>query len=533
MRKIKGIMATMLIAILCFSTISIYACYNDGLARTDIIDNKQGCEIKAYNRAIYDSFFPIRDWKKGYDEYDSGIEPYSERGTLAWPMSYYLSNEIIMYNATKDPIYLNRVIDVIDKIFDLRDINIGRLNKHGESPPIWSAGSRYGWGKSILKNEIGEEAVEILTYGKWEIETGIVGELRVGNDTTYISVLGDDTNNTFKIRVWNKSKNFDRTYSNLTLNNEGIIADDDSVRVTVLKASDGFPNNIEEDLIGNILLPCCVHTGLILTPIIQLCKSIIADDLNEYYLEKAASYIENSIAAIGYHDANWVNLDDTKGYYSDAVRGNTSNITPLPWNQMFELGRTLIGLYEITGDEKYKDKVVKMANYYKEFLDYNKDEDLYIWRYWNWDGYKNIESTNYSLMDITFIYECYKAGIGFTEEEMNRFVNTYRKNVYRDNGTISNLIDGRGNYARTEYYNLSRINFLSEWGENYFFCKSIEWIEEIKSEKEYDFGKLLAIAASIYQKRIMDPEWVDITDQKRVGRYRVNQSDYSQQSFIK
>lgn len=476
--------------------------------------------IRAYNRSFYDTFFTSRDWEKGYEEYQSGLEPYGERGTISWPISSYLESEVLMYKATKDPIYLNRVIDVMDKILNLRDSVAGRVNKYGESPPIWCAGSRYGWGKSILENKNGEEVVEVIAYGTWEVDTGVVGELRKRNDSTYITVLKGSTKDTFKLRIKNEIVDFDRTYDELTLKKEGIILDDNSVCITVLKSSDELPVFQEEKHIGNILTPNPLHTGLLLTPIIQLTETIKAENLNEYYQKKASKYLEAVIEAVEYHEADWVDLDIQSGYYSGLARADTKNKRPLPWNQMFELGRTLSGLYNVTEKEEYKEKVEKMISYFKHYVEYDNKNDLYIWKYWNWDGYTVTEGINYSIIDMTFIYEAYRAGIGFSEEDMNRFVNTYRKNVYCDDDSIARRIDGKGKYNRKNWLSLARVNFLSEWGDNYFFYKPLQWIEESENTGIGDFGKLVAIARSVYQKRIIDPNFVDITNEQKIGNYR-------------
>lgn len=485
-------------------------------------ENKLEDSIRAYNRAFYDDFFPSRDWQKGFDHYSSALEPYGERATIAWSMGHYLESEVLMYKATKDPLYLNRIIDVMDKILDLRDSEVGRVNEYGENPPIWSAGSRYGWGKSVLKNENGEEVVEVLTYGTWEVNTGIVGEFRNSNDDTYITVLEGSTEGTFQIKVENERKDFNRIYDELKLEEKGIILDDESVRITVLKASDGLPEFQGKEYIGNILTTRAVHTGLLFTPMIQLAEAIKKENLNEYYQQKVEVYLEAAIEAIEYHEGDWVDIDDQKGYYSDAIRGDEGKITPLPWNQMFEPGRMLIGLYKATGKKYYKEKAEKMISYFKDNLEYDQGKDLYIWKYWNWDGYAPKESVNYAILDITFIYEAYQAGIGFSEEDMNRFVNTYRKNVYRDEDTIANLIDGSGNYKRDQWLTLARVNFLSEWGDNYFFYKPITWIEEDGKGGAEDVVKLVSIARSIYQKRIMNPGFEDVTDQGITEDYRNN-----------
>ncbi len=399
---------------------------------------------------------------------------------------------------------------------DLRDSETKRINEYGESPPVWSSGSRYGWGKSIVNNNRGEAVVEVLTYGTWEVDTGIVGELRNGNDITYITVSAGSVEGTFKVRIENANKGFDRTYEKLSLKEEGIISDDNSVRITALKASDGLPIFQERDYIGNILTPRPVNTGLMFNPMIQLAEVIKKEKLSEYYQKKANDYIAAAIDALEYHEVDWVDIDDQRGYYSEFNKDKR----PLPWNQMFEPGKVLIGIYNITGEVQFKEKAEKMINYFKENLEYDKKNDLYIWKYLNWEGYTATENVNYARIDMTFIYEAYRAGIGFTEEDMNRFINTYRKNVYRSDDSIANGVNGKGNYDSEELFKLARVNFLSEWGYDYFFYEPVKWVEEIKNREEEDYEKLVSIARSVYQKRIIDPEWVDITDQKKIGKYR-------------
>lgn len=53
-----------------------------------------------------------------------------------------------------------------------------------------------------------------------------------------------------------------------------------------------------------------------------------------------------------------------------------------------------------------------------------------------------------------------------------------------------------------------------------FFDSPVEWIEGAENSEALDFNKLIAIARSVYQKRIIDKVFVDITDQRKIGRYR-------------
>jgi hypothetical protein len=225
-----------------------------------------------------------------------------------------MESEVLMYKATNDPLYLNRVIDVIDKVLYLRDNIQKRKNEFGESGPVWSSGSRYGWGRSLLKNNKNEDVVEVLTYGTWDATTGKNGELRKGNDETYISLMVDVVQKEISVKIENKKLEFNRVYAGLELETEGVIIDDGSVRITILKHSQGsMPITISRELIGNILTTEIINTGLILNPIIELVELIKTRELNEYYQVKADLYLEAAIEAIDYHENDWVNVDSNMG----------------------------------------------------------------------------------------------------------------------------------------------------------------------------------------------------------------------------
>jgi hypothetical protein len=128
---------------------------------------------------------------------------------------------------------------------------------------------------------------------------------------------------------------------------------------------------------------------------------------------------------------------------------------------MFGLLETEIGLYKITGDEKYRNRVEKAALYFMDHVYLDKEKDLYIWRYWEWEGYTKNESHTYAKLDAEFIARCYNAGIVFTEKDMSRFANTWATNFIKPNGKLADLVDGKG--ERNHEYYISYANDLSLW----------------------------------------------------------------------
>lgn len=137
----------------------------------------------------------------------------------------------------------------------------------------------------------------------------------------------------------------------------------------------------------------------------------------------------------------------------------------------------------------------------------DKEKDLYIWRYWEWEGYTKNESHTYAKLDAEFIARCYNAGIVFTEKDMSRFANTWATNFIKPNGKLADLVDGKG--ERNHEYYISYANDLSLW-EPIIFEKSVEWLDIWKEKIEpNDVGYLKSIAKTIKYKRILEPDYRD------------------------
>jgi len=161
-------------------------------------------KMKPYDILFYDNY------------YNNNYEKWGQY-TNAWQISPLLESDLIMYQITGDPKYLNRLIDNIDKVLAQRDIAKGRKNFRGEITPTWSSGSLYHFTFEDLVNEDGEPVIRVLAYGK-----GLWEPLSEGNHTTFITVSPGTNLNSFKIRIDNperkylqSDKSFDETYDNL------------------------------------------------------------------------------------------------------------------------------------------------------------------------------------------------------------------------------------------------------------------------------------------------------------------------------
>jgi hypothetical protein len=121
-----------------------------------------------------------------------------------------------------------------------------------------------------------------------------------------------------------------------------------------------------------------------------------------------------------------------------------SNLT-LPFNKQIDVGMVALRIWQITGEEKYKQRAEKIFGFMKSRMQRYKDE--YHWNYFEpggqWDlaeGAEHIRhwigvhpERNYQTGEVANILQAYNAGIVFTVEDAQGIVNTNLKMMWNQN----------------------------------------------------------------------------------------------------
>lgn len=227
-----------------------------------------------------------------------------------------------------------------------------------------------------------------------------------------------------------------------------------------------------------------VHSGMITFPIIRFVDIVHRDSTllvlmttdGITFLEKANNYLKKVEETIAYHDDQWINgPGETEGYYvyrSDAEFLKYSKyIDPgkhLPFNQQNALGRVLILLYKLTGKDKYYDKALRLANFFKSRLKI-LDDNSYVWNYWmdiNNAVYKGRgEDISHASINVSFAVLAFHNSIVFDNINMQRFVNTFTKRIAQSDGNLFDWVSG--DYYESDYKppkSFPRNNFLTQSG---------------------------------------------------------------------
>lgn len=197
-----------------------------------------------------------------------------------------------------------------------------------------------------------------------------------------------------------------------------------------------------------------VHSGMITYPLARFAFIVNRNKLTAYRAQ-ADSYVSVAKASLGVFDKNWVPDAVTGGGYYQFdhdephdTKGPDRSM-PLPLNQQLAAGRTMIMLYQITGDLFYRQRAEALAKHFRGNL---KGRGPYVWTYWHGKGLnrsKGIEDISHGAIDIDFAVQAYRSGMVFETGDMARFRDTYERNIRR-NGSFAGKVDGTGGAQHRE-----------------------------------------------------------------------------------
>lgn len=193
-----------------------------------------------------------------------------------------------------------------------------------------------------------------------------------------------------------------------------------------------------------------VHSGMITYPLVRFALLVKKDRLDQFQ-QQARSYVTVAKQAMAFFDPNWV-YDSAKdnGYYQFEASEPHSNNTPdppmpVPFNHQLAAGRTLLMLYNVTGELEYYRKAHWLAKHFRNYL-IKESNGSYVWHYWYGKGYdrsKAVEDISHGAIDLDFAVLAYRNRVVFNRVDMTRFVQTYNSKI-RKNGQFADTVDGKG-----------------------------------------------------------------------------------------
>ena len=198
-----------------------------------------------------------------------------------------------------------------------------------------------------------------------------------------------------------------------------------------------------------------VGDGNLIDQMLKFSEIVLKDPaLKSVYGKKAEEYV--NLAKKTLID-KW---DDKKCWYVDGRFGVYLNPSmwvdktdPAKWiikeelkesdnlNKHARMGTAFLKLYRLTKDPVYKERAEKIFGHYKSIMNYYKDENRYVWNFWEPFGPFDVvtvdgkaqprkwvavhpTSKHYQNLETKMIVEAYHTGVVFTEEDMKRILNT-------------------------------------------------------------------------------------------------------------
>lgn len=179
-----------------------------------------------------------------------------------------------------------------------------------------------------------------------------------------------------------------------------------------------------------------VHTGMIVYPLIEFYNL-----KHPFFTLNANKYLNAGLEAIKIHD------DDFKdGTYFFALDHPKIDLAgkELPYNQCAAIGRALLAEYKANGSTDAYNKTQRIAQGFRNALEYDEANDLYLWKYSSWS--LSCEDIAHSYIDFDFAYLCWSNTIVFETIDIQRFANTCWCNIL-NRQPYPFFIDGSGEVA--------------------------------------------------------------------------------------
>ncbi|WP_205856100.1 hypothetical protein [Phytoactinopolyspora endophytica] len=423
----------------------------------------------------------------------------NEAGALAWQQSYALRSFVMMYLAYGDTSYLDRLIDNVDIMLTHRDSERGVTDYRGLSLPAWRTMNPYTLGICELTDASGQPTLEIRSG-------------RTYPDTVTVTV-SHGAGDTFSLVVHNAKFDFTETYDDLTM-------DPGSPDYAVRRVYDDYPRDIlctahdqgvstrpAEGVFDMFAQPVimAVHTGMITYPIasfVRIVKSEPQLKHDQHYQDKADEYLAAVDDAVAIHDREWRETSDGRGYYfreKGFPVGFDGQAQPL--NMTLALGRTVLELAAITGDQQHVHRATALAEMFKAEL---SDQDTSgvttsTWYYFPtysaaWSGYtktgsaetdismhkpeyavnggyKNFEDYSHGAIDVDFAALAYQHGFVFTDQDMEKLAATFTENLAAHDpdgvATLRYVVSGQG-ALRSNPLGATRWMALTQWDTDIF-----------------------------------------------------------------
>ena len=225
---------------------------------------------------------------------------------------------------------------------------------------------------------------------------------------------------------------------------------------TVIEDPDGFPGTFGGPFDNNkpgaapVVHDTVVGDGLLCEMLAAFAETVLADQaLEARFGDKAREYVD-LVARMCYDklEHRGMYYKDRLGYGSYHTYGKGIDTKSGEWvsyggiisdnlNKHYTNGKALLRLWRITGEDKYKQRVVEIYSRHKAMRRYFPDEDRVVWNFWMPHGPYDItgnapqswvavhpERAGYQAGETSDFVEVYDSGLVFDQRDIELMVAT-------------------------------------------------------------------------------------------------------------
>ena len=400
--------------------------------------------------------------------------------SFAWGESYLMRAYVEMYEATQDPVYLDRLGTLAEQIIATRDDR--KAAREGRTArPFWSLGGKFTVARLTLNDSAGRAAIALRS-----IRSG-------SNNKTLVEVAAGPEPGVFSLttssEVYKRSRGSNITYKDLSLdpaspryfprvvNHPNYIVDPDFRRA---EATDAIPSlllvaeDIRERKSAATQLAACDptflvpdviqyygYTGPIFSAMTRFAALVYTDaQLQPRFKAAATRLLLAAKESVDAWEPCWRDGPNPgEGYYLSVEKGGGLwwDGVMAPMNYLGAVGQVLLNLHECLGDERALAHARAIATLFRN--DCRLDENgAYVFGYWpkvamdrwrrenalsaNTPHYPTASSADdlsHGAWTVEFAVMCHARGVVFSREDMDRFARTFTQNLWRgpdDDGSL-------------------------------------------------------------------------------------------------
>lgn len=284
--------------------------------------------------------------------------------------------------------------------------------------------------------------------------------------------------------------------------------------------------------------PYCwvVHSGMLTYPMAELALYVAADPAlktrkiklkgaaHGKTLGAVADQLRAAVAkTIAWHEHQWRNGKAGDGGY---IFDPKATFLPyagkiMPLNQHNAMGRTLLAMYQLTGQSSYLNKAIRMAK--RQAMAMQASGPALVWNYWG-DAYKSPgEDISHAAINVDFIRQTYDAGVVFNALTMVGLGATFFHKVYGFDGGISGYV---GAYTSAGKYDaqLGRWLRMTPWQPSLYTAArySLDAVKSTNGSMLYSLALLAEFEPWVVPHSFYVVDWKDLGDHRQATAANAN-----------